>query len=195
MFNLQIQIDEAAVREGLGDFARRAPQAMAGAINETTAEGKTDLSRAVREVLNLSKQSTDRRIEIVKARPNNLAGSVRLSHEKRPGLASFAARETKKGVSYKLTKSSGRASVPSAFIAAKRGQTHLNVFVRKLLGGKLAPRYPLVRLMGLSPWGAITYRAGVLERIQADAQEALHKNLNQRVSAIVGGYIPERRAA
>lgn len=204
---LNIQIDDVtmqSVRNALGDMERRAPNAIAGAINETLAEAKTDISRGVREVLALSKKSTDSRIRLVKATFQKLNGFVSLSYEKRPGLMAFGAKghrageklgRKQPGVTYKLAVQGGRKRIREAFIAVRRGQSHENVFVRKMAGGKRVPRKPLVRLMGLSPWGSLVYRSGVLDRIFADAQAAFQKNLDQRVSGMLGGFVKERRAA
>lgn len=207
MFQLNIQLDQNLlnrVKLALGDLERRAPQALSGAINETLQESKTDISKRVREVLTLSKKSTDSRIGLSKATPQKLNGAVWLSYEKRPGLMSFGARghrageklgRKQKGVTYKLTHQGGRKRIPEAFIARKRGQVHENVFVRKMVGGKRVGRKPLVRLQGLSPWGAIVYRSGVLEGLFADAQQTFEKNLQQRINGILGGFVRERRAA
>lgn len=201
MLALSIQIDErsiAQVKAALGGMEREAPKVLAGAINETLREARTSLSRKVREVLALSKKSTDSRIHLELASWQRLSGEVRLSHEKRPGLMSFGARQTKRGVSYKLTVAGGRRTIAHAFIRAKRGQSHENVFIRKTVGGKMVGRMPLVRLQGLSPWGAIVYRAGVLEQWHFDSQQAFEKNLAQRVNAWLKGFItnsPRRAAA
>lgn len=204
---LQIQIDETTlhnVERALGDMSKRSPQAISGAINETIAEAKTALSRRVREVLAISKKSVDARIKPVKATPQKLSGEVRLLYDKRPGLFSFQAKghrageplgRKQPGVTYKLTVQGGRKRIPTAFIAIKRGQSHENVFVRKLVGGKRVARKPLVRLMGLSPWGAVVYRSGVLEEEFANAQAAFEKNLQQRIDGILGGYVKQRKAA
>lgn len=198
MIQLNLQIDNTLlnrVRSSLGDMHRRAPQAISGAINETLQEAKTDLSRRVREILNLPKKNVDSRIALVKSRPNKLGGEVRLKHEKRPGLFAFGAREVRTGVSYKLKRSGSRQTVKHAFIAKKRGQAHENVFIRAMVGGKRAGRYPLRRLMGLSPWAAIAYPPGVVEEVFSEAQQAFEKNIQQRIDGIIGGHVRERRAA
>jgi hypothetical protein len=204
---LQIQIDEttlANVQRALGDLSRRAPQAISGAINETLAEGKTDLIKGVKSVLAIARQSVASRINVVKANPQKLAGEVRLSWEKRPGLFAFKAKghrageklgRKQPGVTYQLKVGGGRQRIREAFIAAKGGQTHENVFVRKMVGGRRVWRLPLVRLKGLSPWGAIVYKSGVLDNIFAEAQKAFDKNLQQRIDSILGGHVRERRAA
>ncbi len=198
MPSLSLQIDEALlnrVKAALGDMSRRAPQAISGAINETLAEGKTELSRDVRSILNLPKKNVDERIKVDKSTPQTLSGRVRLLYEKRPGLYSFGAREVARGVTAKLLKAGGRKLYEHAFIAAKRGQDHLNVFIRKMVGGKRVGRKPLVRLMGLSPWGSVVYPPGTLDTVFANAQANFEKNLQQRINSILGGYVKETKKA
>lgn len=207
MFQLNLQIDEVLMNRvtlALGDMERRAPNAISGAINETLQEAKTDISRTVRQVLALSKKSVDSRINLIKAQPSKLNGYVSLSYEKRPGLMSFQARghrageklgRKQPGVTYKLTVQGGRKRIREAFIAKKRGQTHENVFVRKTVGGKRVARLPLVRLQGLSPWGALVYQKGQLDRVFGNAQADFDKNLQQRVNAMLRGFVTGRRAA
>jgi len=78
---------------------------------------------------------------------------VSLGKSKRTGLQHFGARQDKRGVSYKISKQGGRKRVPSGFMGPSPG-----VLAPRLYGGAFkrlgSTRLPIVKLYGVSPWGA-----------------------------------------
>lgn len=193
-----LHVDATNARLMLGEFGHRAPNAISGAINETLLEVRTAFRRDIRRLINISQRSLDSRIHITRSRPLSLTGEIRLSHERRPGISptNFAARQTARGVSYRIGPLSRRGLIPGAFIRSANGNEH--VFVRYRAAESTAtnrrrrrrpsginydrvPRYRLRRVLGVSPWGAYTRAPNLLRRHVAEAQTALNRNAQQRV--------------
>lgn len=117
-----------------------AAQALVRAVNRTMEQAKTGMSREIREEFVLPKAKVDAALRIKRA--NYHAGrfmvqAVLESPSKKGrslNLINFAAKQTAKGVTFKVKKGGPRKLIPGAFIA-NDGRT---VFIRQ---GK--PRLPI----------------------------------------------------
>lgn len=110
-----------------------ATKATASALNKTIAIAKTAMSREIRAEFVLSASEVNQSLRISKARAYKGAFqlSAELSSISRPGkrglnLIHFNARETSRGVSFKVRKTGPRKTIPGAFI----GNDGRTVFVR-----------------------------------------------------------------
>ena len=110
-----------------------AKKATASALNKVVAQAKTAMSREIRAEFVLSAKDVNESLRIKRARASvgryNL--EAELSSISRPGkrglnLIHFKARETSKGVSFKVRKNGPRKTIPGAFI----GNDGRTVFVR-----------------------------------------------------------------
>ena len=153
---------------------RSKPAVIARVINATarrTAKGiKTEISKGIREKVNLKKADVDDKI-VIRTRGSNI--SVVLMESYRFGLNRFGARQTRKGVSYRISKQGGRTTIPGAFIVESKGG---NVFRRT---GE--SRLPIQILRGLSPWGAYVQNDGLDERIRDAGSERFQRELVRRI--------------
>jgi hypothetical protein len=102
-----------------------------------------------------------------------------LDYENRLGLQYFNARQTKTGVSYKISKKGGRKSVAGAFMGPKPG-----ILAPRLNGGVFArvgaERLPIVKLKGVSPYGVYAkndMKKEEVERIQKDLQTEMERRI------------------
>ncbi len=100
----------------------------------------------------------------------SFGASVALKKSARIPLKDFGARQKKVGVSYRISKSEGRKTIPGAFQGPRPGVMKAswkgNVFKRV---GKA--RLPIVKLYGPSPWGVLRVSnrtSNVREIIQAE---------------------------
>ena len=102
-----------------------------------------------------------------------------LEKSKRISLKEFGARQTGKGVTYKIDKTGGRKTVVGSFVGPRVGLTSVklrgHVFKRK---GK--SRLPVVKLHGPSPWGVIKKNKRVLA-VKKKLQEELKKQMAERL--------------
>jgi hypothetical protein len=97
-------------------------KAMASALNKTVAQAKTAMSREIRAEFNISAGNVGKRLRITRAVAAD--GRFRLSASleskytrgRSANLASFAARQIAKGVSFKIKKTYSRKLIPGAFL-------------------------------------------------------------------------------
>ena len=113
--NVQRQLE--TMRKDIAD------KAVASALNKTVALAKTAMSREIRAEFNLkaSEVNESLRISRASAARGRLQLSASLSSISRPGrrslnLARFAARQTRKGVSFKIKRGGPRKVIPGSFL-------------------------------------------------------------------------------
>lgn len=112
------------------------------------------------------------RSQMAQVRKEPTGAMVTLKKTRRIPLKKFGARQTKKGVSYRISKTEGRKKIASAFIVTKLGG---HVFKRV---GK--QRLPIQKLFGPSPWGvfAINERQRhVTPQVEAEMRKQLTERL------------------
>lgn len=117
-----------------------AERATVSAINKTTTQAKSQMSRAITGEFNIAASKVKESLRVVRARYSfgGLSIEARLESPSTRGrslnLINFDAKQTAKGVSVKVRKASGRKLIAGAFIANK-GRT---VFQRQ--GGVMPSR-------------------------------------------------------
>lgn len=103
-----------------------ASQATARALNRTVGQAKTAMSREIRSEFNMSASTVNQALMIKRARVK--AGVFELEAEltsiskrgKRSlNLAHFSAKQTKKGVTFKIKRDGPRKLIPGAFLINK----------------------------------------------------------------------------
>lgn len=165
---VSVTVDPASLTR-VKEALRRKPELLlkqvAGALNDTAKHEKTNISKLIREKVSIQKRDLDKHIFISRASPKHLVAAVHLQKTERLSLKYFGARQTKKGVTYRIAraatphgKGGKRRAGPKERITDAFGpnipRLGGNVFRRKLLGGgKKAARLPIMKLLGPSPWG------------------------------------------
>lgn len=164
---VRITVDPASLTR-VKETLRRKPELLlkqvAGALNDTAKHEKSNISKLIREKVNIQKRDLDKHIFISRASPKHLVAQVHLEKTDRLSLKYFGARQTKKGVTYRIAKAATppgkgkRRAGPRERITDAFGpnipRLGGNVYRRKLLGGgKKAARLPIMKLLGPSPWG------------------------------------------
>ena len=114
---LQIQRQLETMRQDIAD------KAVASALNKTVAQARTAMSREIRREFNISAGTVNQslRIQRASAAKARFELSATLSSISRPGrrslnLAHFAARQTRKGVTFKIKRGGQRKLIPGAFL-------------------------------------------------------------------------------
>lgn len=154
---------------------------IAGAINATSKKTKLQMGRDIRNTVNMKKDEAEKPLSIrASATTSNLSAVVSLKKTKRLGLRHFGARQDKRGVSYKISKTGGRSRVNGAFQGPTPKAMKLswrgNAFKRV---GK--SRLPIVQIKGVSAFGA--YVKNNLEGPQVKEVNAeLSKQLERRIN-------------
>lgn len=192
---IRVTVDPASLTR-VKEALRRKPDLLlkqiAGALNDTAKHEKSNVSKLLREKVNIQKRDIDKHIFISRAYPKHLVATVHLEKTDRISLKYFQARQTKKGVTYRIAKaatpvgrggkrSSGpKERIPDAF-GPNIPRLGGNVYRRKRLGdGKKAPRLPIVKLHGPSAWG-VFIRHNMRADVNKSARAYLANRLRHRV--------------
>ena len=169
------------LREAVGKSKKSIKKELAGAINATSKKTKLQVGRDIRKTVNLKKDEAERPLSLrATATEANLVAVVSLKKTKRLGLRHFGARQDKRGVSYKISKTGGRSRVNGAFQGPRPGVMKMswkgNAFKRV---GK--ERLPIVMLKGVSAFGA--YAKNELEGSQVkEINKELSKQMERRIN-------------
>lgn len=173
----------AAMKSAIENTGRKLRKELAIACNQTANKGKSIIAREIGKELATAQKNIRTVIRLSKkASPTDATATVEVRKESRISLKEFGARQTKKGVSYKVSKTKGRKTVLGAFQGPKPGMINVrtkgNVFKRV---GK--SRLPIVKLMGPSAWGVFVVgkkQGPSTQEIEAE----LKKNIDRRIRFI-----------
>ena len=170
------KLDELAKAVGT-DGPKKLRRETATAINATAKRTINMLSKEIGKELATPQKAIKTTIKVAsKASQNKLGATVRQRPTSRVSLKEFSARQTKKGVSYRISKTKGRKTVPGSFIVGKLGN---HVYKRK---GNAS--LPITKLKGPSPWG-VTVKNKLDELVaQRDVEPELLKQIDRRIRAV-----------
>ena len=85
-------------------------------LNKVGDQGKTAISKKLRETYNIKKKRIDQAFTVRKASNSSLAYEIKI-RERTPGLQHYGANKTGKGVTVKIISTSGRKVVKGGFMA------------------------------------------------------------------------------
>lgn len=196
-------VDSVQIRrvlETLGDDRKALRNVMRRASGRAATAVKTFVGRRIRDDLNIKKRDLERTAHqrgqkalfttrVKEEGKRTIFSKVVLSEENRPPLRVFGARNTKRGVSYKIARNARRSRIAKAFGAddPKRPKLAGHVFVRTgqkglATTGRYAGRVRerIRKLYGASPWGAYMTRDHGPE-VQRIATETLEKRIEHEV--------------
>jgi len=175
MLAIKVTVDERSFKEAahiLRAVPRAVPRVFRRAIGRTVDMAATDLKRRV------GTQITAKKGDIAKGiskKKTTFYGSVG-AKPYRPGLLAFpGTKQTKHGVSYRLSRTAGRKRIEHGFIATMPSG-HRGVFAR---GGP--SRLPIREARGPSIWKVITGTAGLLKACTDAAGKRLGKLINDQI--------------
>jgi len=164
------------------------PQALAGAINDTTKTEVSHMSSAIRDRINIKKRDLDPFLRRTFAKASLQAGQIELSATKRIPLKRFGAHQTATGVTYQILKGQPRTLRLRAF-GPRVVKLGFHVFRRAGKGDhqdmtNLVGRKPLIKLFGPSVWWVFV-QADLVEKTAEDAAAELTKNVQRRVNLVL----------
>lgn len=150
------------------------------AVNATAKRSKSIIAKQVANELAVSQKDIKTTIsQSRRASESDISATVEVKKEKRLGLNKFGARQIKKGVSYKVSKSKGRSFIQGAFQGPKPGLMKAswkgNVFKRV---GKA--RKPIIKLKGPSVWGVFVAGKKIGPSI-SEIEAELKKQIGERI--------------
>ncbi len=169
MFTIKINDREVrALEHALKGMGRTLPRIMTRAIDKAAAPARTEISQGLSKLTGMKAGRTKEFVKLKKATFSSLRAAVRISTGRIP-LIDFRAHQTKRGVTYRSTKTGGRETISDAFITKTPKGQRKGVFKRT---GR--PRLPIVVLRGPS--------LAVLYDDLDDLQRSVWRNANKRLT-------------
>lgn len=184
---IRVEIDKAQLTS-LVEAAHKAKKSFKTelkiAVNKAAKKTKLEMGRDIRATINLKKDESERHLRIsVEATADKFEAVVELKKTPRLGLRHYGAKQNKKGVTYKISKSGGRRLAEGAFLGPKPGAVRTkwkgNAFKRT---GKA--RLPIVQIKGVSTYGAYVknnLQGPQVERVRADLANELTRRIKLNV--------------
>jgi hypothetical protein len=170
----------AELSEELGGNAKRLRKEIAIATNNAAKPVRKEMVRVVTQELAVKQAVVAKQVNIPKKATAESRGTiVRLKKSKQIPLKEFGARQTKKGVGYKISKRTGRKTINGAFQGPKPGTVAMRLggHVFKRLGKS---RLPIIKLFGPSPWGVFVKRKYKPEVVLL-AKDRFREELDKRI--------------
>lgn len=172
-------------------------QAIARASRRAATHGKKLISDEVRQRVAIKAGTVKKQVKSYKG--ENTGQVLKLKKSGRVSLREFGARQTARGVSYRIGKSGKRGFIASAFQGPKPGMmfTKYEGTVFKRIGakkkmtkgsyiGKL--RQPITKIWGPSTWGAFTggkTKPDATKPVKSDLEEFYQKRLEHEVAYLI----------
>lgn len=129
LITLNVKSDVARMVKSMNRATReKVPQALSQSMNTTIVKARTVADEGIRKELNLKKKQVFKRLTIFKSNRKKLIATLIASGRPIP-VVDFGAKQTKRGVSFKIKNDRGRRLVKGAFIATMRSG-HKGVFQR-----------------------------------------------------------------
>lgn len=199
---IAIEIDKGKLKElraAVAKAGKSFPGQFASAINATAKAARSSpsigISQKIRTELVVKAGDLNKLIKISrKATPSQLVAGVTLAKTNRLSLKAFNPRQTKAGVTYRISKGGGRKTAPGAFMGPKPGKLApgLNGHVFRRVGKS---RLPINKLWGVSPWGVFVKKRMTPQQV-ADIKQMLTKQMDRRIRENIlraNGIIPSRK--
>lgn len=150
------------------------------AVNKTAKKCERTIAKKVSKEIVVTQKVIKSQIATRKAQAGGAAKStVTLKVSTRIPLRDFGARQTKAGVTYKISRASGRGFVKSAFQGPKPGvmKASWRGHVFKRAGQE---RLPIIKLFGPSVWGAFVVNDHTAMTTE-ETQYELQKQIEERI--------------
>jgi hypothetical protein len=181
-------IDKGDLRElsaRLGGMRKKIDAALKRPLNRTADKARSLIAKEITERINIKRsdllgtgKSSSRSKLISKSAIVQNTVTVTLNKTKRPQLLYFGAKQTAKGVTYKIKRGGKRSFIKSAFIVQANGAK----FVTKRLG---KARYPIAGpLRGASPWG-VYVKNNLGKQIRIELTGYLKAQVRQAINNVI----------
>jgi len=183
MIDLQVQIDKrqmAAAQGMLRAVPKGWPRVASRALNKVATWARSRVVKGLAAELGL-RQSYIRKkhTRLRRATWRHLGAAVRVEGRKRIRLIEFHARQTARGVSYRIGKGGGRKRIAHAFIATMPGG-HTGVYVRT--GAK---RLPIAERFGPSVMQVFEKGMDAGREIVAQSHTRLGMEIDRQVGVLL----------
>ena len=147
------------------------------ATRNTAKAHRREISKNVRQYVAMTNRADMRTVRVISGNRANTSASIHIALTERPSLKEFKARQTKKGVTYKIRKGGKRRLIESAFLG--KGGLNGHVYLRRTKA-----RLPVFKIYGVSV--AAVYGQNDLIALSTDQILArLDVEMQKRVRSII----------
>lgn len=174
---MTIQRDASDAIAGLDALVKNLPREIHIINSKTAKRGKSFIAKEVTKELAIAQKNVKKIITVRNHRDD--AWMVSLKHTDRPPLRDFKARQTKKGVTAKISRNSKRKLYRHAFMGPRPGLTFVKTNGR-VFARKGQSRYPIYQLKGASPWGVLR-KGNRMGRVRDQLENELNKQTLERL--------------
>lgn len=172
-----VQMDSSEVVKSLDNVVKNLSKELGIVAWKTARKGKSLVAKDVTKELAVTQKVVKK--ELAAKRIGKTGAEVTIDKSPRIPLRDFKARQIKRGVSYRISKTKGRKTIPGAFQGPRPGQMNVKWRGRvfKRTGKK---RLPIIQLYGPSPWGVIVKNRRI-RPIANQLNQELRKQLAERL--------------
>ena len=174
---ITVQSEANFLVRSLGNVVRNLPKELRIVSWKTARKTKSFMAKEVTKELATPQKVVKATLKTDRKEPTG--AEVTLRKTSRISLREFKARQTRAGVSYRISKSKGRQTVQGAFTGPKPGLTFVKFrgHVLKRVGKS---RLPIRKLYGPSPWGVFAVnklQTTVTPKVNAELRKQLQERL------------------
>jgi hypothetical protein len=178
MLAVKVTIDEGSLKQAeyiLRAIPRALPRVMRRAVKRTVDTAATDVKRRVGKEIAVPLREIARGLHKKQPTNSNWSGSVGAGLH-RPSLVAFkGTKQTRRGVTYRISPAAGRKLLEHGFIQAMPSG-HRGVFLRKD-----RQRLPIGEKRGPSIWKVVTGAPGLLAEATKRAGDQLGKSIDDQI--------------
>lgn len=175
-----VTVKSAGLVKALDNVVDNLPKEIKTVNKKTAKRGESIIAKEITgELASITQRDIKKRH--IKMRAVGIGFTLIISPTKRFSLKRFKPRQTKRGVSYKISKSKGRTKIKSAFIVNRLGGHVFRRSDNKKMKGK--NKAAIIKLHGPSPWGVLAANnrtQTVRKNIQAEQVKQMHARIKYR---------------
>ena len=185
---MNVKVDEAMSKriiKIISDLGFNARKELRIAVNKTAKKVESTAAKEIQGELATTQKVIKEKIIKSDRKGNAAMSEVIIKKSARIALKKFGAKHVKEskkqtgGVTYRISKTKGRQTLPHAFMGPRSGVSAI-----KLKGGVYQragkKRLPIYQLYGPSPWGVFT-KKGMVQPTVKVGKEELEKQIVDRV--------------
>lgn len=179
----QQQLDE--IRNLIYDIRKGADTAVYRAINHGARQGRKAAVDAMYAKVNLTKTKIRAQTFVYFASISKLSAKMTVKNDLQ-GLEQFGARQTLKGVTFKIWRDGTRERYDHAFMMTMPGGSADRVYERNIKHAEYDGRLPLRKKFGPGIATVFDETPGVEEKTQTTAADAMLTELSRQVNLLMG---------
>jgi hypothetical protein len=184
--DIEVKVSDKKLKEllkALKGSSRDMGRLMFRSIDRTTKQSRTQIVNKITEKVALKKKDARNAIKYTKPSYTHWVALLDIFNNRIP-LIKFGARQTKKAVSYRISKDGGREKIPKAFIAIlKTG--HKGVFKRVGDGDDLVGRLPITEKKGVSVGHLFENAGDIAKQVLKSTNERLAINIDKQLALMM----------